>query len=541
MALPSSFPFEEGEFARAGQRIAMQITYIGHAGFVVETEHAVLVTDPWLSPEGAFDSAWFQFPRNHDLAPFVREKLSDRSRKRFVYISHEHRDHFDSTFLKSLPLGELSFILPHFQRDALRAEIGSLKPAELILCNHGEETALPGGSAKLYLDDSGINRDSSILVRADGSAFLNLNDCKLHDQLQEIRAVEGPISVFTCQFSGATWHPTCYAYEPEEYRSISRKKVANKFESVARAIETVRPRAYLPAAGPACFLDPTLIHLNFEPVNIFPRPQHLFRYFRERLADCETLLLDIMPGDVISADTCAWDQRGKERVSEQDFETYIHSYASRYQAYFFQKQKRPSEGQSQQTLLELRTALEEKLLAFELHDRLHVPLYFGLSDAPNKMLRVDFPSRTVEQVSGISEPDYYSLTAPSWQIIRVLDKAITWEEFALTFRVRLNRRPDVYQTLIQGFLLLEGEDMNWFCRRLLDIEQSGKRIIVEAGGLRYSIDRYCPHQGGDLSCGWAEEGGLWTCPRHRWQFALEKNGDCLTSSGSVHAVCLEND
>lgn len=519
----------------------MLITYIGHAGFVVETEQAVLVTDPWLSPEGAFDSAWFQFPRNHDLAPFVRKKLSDRAKKRFVYISHEHRDHFDLSFLKSLLLDELSFIIPHFQRDALRAELARLNPAELILCKHGEEVDLPGGSAKLFIDDSGINRDSSILIRAHGEAFLNLNDCKLHDQLPEISAAEGPISIFTCQFSGATWHPTCYTYKSEEYQSISRKKLVTKFETVARAIEAVRPRAFLPSAGPACFLDPTLIHLNFEPVNIFPRTPLLFQYLRDRLPGCETLLLDIMPGDVVSADTCRWELRGKERVGEEDFQSYIQSYAARYQGYFFQKQRPPCEEQARQILFRLQSALEEKLSAFELHDRLHVPLYFGLSDVSNKMLRIDFPSRTVEQVPGISEPDYYSLITPSWQITRVLDKAITWEEFALTFRVRLNRKPDVYQTLIQGFLLLESEDMNWFCRRLLEVEQSGIRTIVEAGGIPYSIDRYCPHQGGDLSCGWADEGRLWTCPRHRWQFALDKNGDCLTGNGSIHAICLEND
>jgi len=519
----------------------MQITYIGHAGFVVETEQAIVVTDPWLSPEGAFDSAWFQFPRNHDLAPLVREKLRDRSRKRFVYISHEHRDHFDPNFLKTLPLDELAFIVPHFQRDALRTELESLRPAEMILCKHGEEVLLPGGSAKLYIDDSGINRDSSLLLRADGETFLNLNDCKLHDELPAINSSEGPVSVFTCQFSGATWHPTCYAYEADEYQSISRKKFLNKFETVARAIETLRPRAYLPSAGPACFLDPTLLRLNFEPVNIFPRAPLLLQYLRGRLNGCGTLLLDIMPGDVVSAHTGQWDARGTERVSEENFEGYIHSYAARYQDYFSQTQKQPSEDQAQRILCQLQTALEEKLSAFELHDRLRVPLYLGLSDAADKMLRIDFPSKTINQVSGILEADYYSLTTPSWQIIRVLDKAITWEEFALTFRVRLNRKPDVYQTLTQGFLLLESDDMNWFCRKLLDIEQNGKRTIVEAGGIRYSIDRYCPHQGGDLSCGWAEEGRLWTCPRHRWQFALDKNGDCLTSNGSVHAVCLEND
>jgi UDP-MurNAc hydroxylase len=519
----------------------MQITYIGHAGFIVETEQAVLVTDPWLSAEGAFDSAWFQFPRNHDLAPFVREKLGDRTKKRFVYISHEHRDHFDRAFLQSLPLGELTFIVPHFQRDALRTELANLHPAAMLLCKHGEEVSIPGGAAKVYLDDSGINRDSSILVRAEGQTFLNLNDCKLYDQLPTITASEGPISVFTCQFSGATWHPTCYAYDPEEYRSISRKKLVNKFESVARAIETARPRTYLPSAGPACFLDPTLIHLNFEPVNIFPRAPLLFDYLRERLARSETALLDITPGDTICADTGQLQARGTERVQEAEFASYIRSYAERYHDYFTERQRQPSEEQAQQILLRLRGALEGKLSAFELHDRLGVPLYFGLSDTANKMLRVDFPSKTVEQVSGIQETDYYSLTTPSWQIIRVLDKVITWEEFALTFRVRLNRKPDVYQTLIQGFLLLETEDMNWFCRKLLEIEQNRNRTIVEAGGMRYSIDRFCPHQGGDLSCGWAEEGRLWTCPRHRWQFALDKNGDCLTSNGSIHAVCLEND
>jgi UDP-MurNAc hydroxylase len=83
--------------------------------------------------------------------------------------------------------------------------------------------------------------------------------------------------------------------------------------------------------------------------------------------------------------------------------------------------------------------------------------------------------------------------------------------------------------------------MNWFCARLLDIEESQKRVVVEAGGTRYSINRYCPHQGGDLSLGWLEQGKLWTCPRHRWQFDLEKDGQCTTSNTSISAVCLEND
>lgn len=519
----------------------MNITYLGHAGFLVETDEFILAMDPWLSPEGAFDSSWFQFPCNHDLAPLVRAKFSDGKRDKFIYVSHEHRDHLDAKFLKTLPLQEVTFLTPKFRRDALRRELEELHPKALILCEHGEKTAIPHGTATLYLDDSGINRDSGILVKADGAAFLNLNDCKLYDELAAIAGTEGPISVLSCQFSGATWHPICYEYDLEEYQRISKKKLVNKFEMVARAIETVRPRTYLPSAGPACFLDPTLIHLNFEPVNIFPRAPQLLSYLSGRLRGSESLFYDMMPGDVVDALSGCVETRGKERVTEESFEQYIRAYADRYREEFASRQILPSQRQAEEILERVQQALHRKLAAFKLRDRLNVPLYFGLSDFTDKWLRIDFRGGRVDPVPNIPEPNFYSLRSPSWQIARVVDGALTWEEFALTFRVRLNRKPDVYQTLIQGFLLLEPQDIDWFCQKLLDLERDRKRTIIEAGGVRYSIDRYCPHQGADLCQGWADEGRLWTCPRHRWQFALDKNGDSLTSEGSIHAVCLEND
>src|SRR5262249_55392964 len=214
---------------------------------LVETRDFLLATDPWLSPEGAFDSSWFQFPCNHGLSPLVIEKFRTSQKKSYVYVSHEHRDHFDPHFLKSLPIGDITFIVPHFQRGALREELLSLRPASLVTCAHGQEVPLPGGSAKLFLDDSGINRDSCILVRADDETFLNLNDCKLYDDLPAIVRSEGSISILTCQFFGATWHPTCYEYDRPEYERISLKKRNNKFEMVARAIATVQPRTYLPS------------------------------------------------------------------------------------------------------------------------------------------------------------------------------------------------------------------------------------------------------------------------------------------------------
>jgi UDP-MurNAc hydroxylase len=497
--------------------------------------------DPWLSPEGAFDSAWFQFPRNHHLAPFVREKLADPSKERFIYISHEHQDHFDRKFLGTLDCREITFVVPRFERAALRTAVRAYQAKQVITCGHEDVVPIPGGYLKLYLEDSGLNRDSAIFVNAEGQSFLNLNDCKLYDELARIVQRDGPISVFACQFSGATWHPICYDYLPEEYERISRQKVASKFETVARAIEMVKPRVYLPSAGPPCFLDPTLMHLNFERLNVFPRAAKFLSYLDTRLDQTTTQALSMAPGAVLDVDSAQIVRDGTERPTEENLGEYLSSYAEPYASRFAKWQGESSEQKLCALLERLRDALEHKLSALTLNERVNVPLYFGFTDASSYMVRVDFSRRIVEPVTGISDQDYYSLAAPSWQVARILDAEITWEDFALTFRMRLNRSPDVYQTLIQGFLLMEPEDMNWLCARLQEIEQRRKRTVVEAGGTRYSIDRYCPHGGADLSQGWSEQGRFWVCPRHRWQFALDKAGQCVANNASVNAICLESD
>jgi UDP-MurNAc hydroxylase len=122
----------------------------------------------------------------------------------------------------------------------------------------------------------------------------------------------------------------------------------------------------------------------------------------------------------------------------------------------------------------------------------------------------------------------------------VLEGKLTWEDFALTFRMRLNRSPDLYQALIQAFLIMEADDLEWFCAKLQSLEELRSRIVVEANGGHYRIDKFCPHQGGDLLTGWAE-GSHWTCPRHRWQFDLDKDGQCTTSKCSINAIALQPD
>jgi len=519
----------------------MRITYLGHAGFIAETDDVIVIMDPWLSPTGAFDGAWFQMPRNHHLAPLVYEKLRDSRRSIFLYVSHEHQDHFDVEFLNTLPTRRFTLLVPEFSRAALMEHFSEYECQELIFFHHKQEVNIPGGSLKFYVDDSLANRDSAILMKAGGTAFLNMNDCKLFDTLHEIVHEDGPIKVFACQFTGATWHPTCYDYSIAEYEAVSIRKSMTKFELVFRAIELLQPDVYIPSAGPVCFLDPNLFHLNTQRVNIFPRAAKFISYLKRRLPAASMCVPEMMPGDVLDAVSCDVTACGEERFVEDKALTYIAEYAELYRGYFEERAELHERVDRQETLEALRVELERKLEQLSLADRVTVPMYFRLEGSNKRMLRVDFGRRVVDYASVNGDAKYYEIAAPAWQIAKILARELTWEEFSLTFRAHLKRDPDVYDPVLHAFLIMEVADIGRYCEHLLQIEAQEQRIVVEADGKKFSVRRYCPHQGGDLSCGWIDHGRFLTCPRHRWQFDLLQGGLCTTNATDIGAVCLEVD
>ncbi|NVJ05166.1 MBL fold metallo-hydrolase [Myxococcus sp. AM001] len=516
----------------------MHITFLGHAGFIVETAGALVVMDPWLSSRGAFDSAWMQLPCNHHLAPLVREKLETPGKERFLYVSHEHKDHFDPEFLATLRQRDFTVLVPRFHRSELQDVFARYGCKQVIACEDGHEVPIKGGYVKLFVSEQGTNRDSAVMVRGDGQCFLNLNDCKLHDRMGRIAAEEGPIDVFSAQFSGAIWHPTCYEYPTETYAAIALKKRESKFEAVARTLEVLHPRAYIAAAGPAAFLDPAQFHLNFEKVNIFPNATQLFAFLRQRLPQGKTRYLEPMPGDVLDAKSLAFVSQVAERVTPENMKAYLHDYAKRQESVFRERRRNLLVAEVAEIHERLRVELQRKLDLLDLHERVGMPLYVELTELPEQLLRVDFKARRVHVVANIQEEVRYTLKTSAADVGRVLDRKLTWEDFLLSFRLRLSRNPDVYEPVLHGFLGVEIEDMREFCEGIRSTESQRERTVVEAGGRRFSIQRFCPHQGADLSEGWVEEGRYLVCPRHRWQFDLEAGGACTQNTSSLCAELL---
>jgi len=494
----------------------MQITYLGHAGFLVETKNVIIIIDPWLTPDGAFDNSWFQYPCNHFMIDTVKEKLLLKKHK-FLYVSHEHKDHFDENTLDLLDLSDVTIILAKYRHNFLVNYMKDLSPKDIILLDDSQElTIIDNIKIVLYIVDQEHNRDSAILIKDNEQSFLNLNDCKINDRLNEIKEKYGKVNVFTMQFSGAVWHPTCYKYSKDKYKRICEDKIENKFKSVKKAISDIKPDVYLPSAGPPVFLDPLLYHINFEEINIYPRSEKIIKYL-EQYKLCS--IYDIQPGDV-------YDLNGKyiqnfEKIS--DFNSYMNEYKLKYKDFFDIRNSDNLNTNVNNVFELLKKELEIKVKQLK-YNFVNINLYWGFYEIDNKYIEVNFKNKTTNIVNKIPEK-YYKIITYAWQVNKVLLNKITWEDFYLTFRVSLERNPDEYQELINGFIMLNSEDISIFEEKVIKSKKNSEKFILEIDDKKYNISRYCPHQGGDLKQGWIEDGKI-VCPRHRWKFDLNTGKKC---------------
>ncbi len=517
--------------------MSKHIEYLGHAGFLIEHEDMALVMDPWVNPHGAYDQSWFQFPCNHQYHDELPKRLAGKTT--YLYLSHGHHDHFDPEFLEKLAARtKIRFLIPSFTSRSFRDLVAAIPHHSLTELKDGELWSDPTGHWKgaCFVDDSGICRDSAFLLQIGGTfSFLNMNDCKIYDRLGEVRQISPKIDLFTTQFSGATWHPVCYDYPQALRQKISEAKRMSKFRQVGNSLRNLQPGLYVNSAGPACFLDDELIHLNFEAVSTFPDAWEFSDFLTQTLPAQKQVV--IQPGDRIGIPDLTLTPAAAT-LDRKDKKAYILDYAGKHRADInaMKSVKVPLGGRA--LLDRLAEELSEKLKGFNVPTHPFTSALFVI-DGGTECAVVNFAERSV-QIGATNEerPVFYQFDIPGWAVDRLLRKQISWEELSLSFRVKARRRPDTYCTGVNGFFFNEADQMADFCQKLTDFRANRERLVVTSEGSSYEIDRKCPHQGGDLKEGW-DDGPCWVCPRHRWKFDLTNGGKCTTSSDSIHSVrCL---
>ncbi|MFD8498224.1 MBL fold metallo-hydrolase [Amycolatopsis sp. NPDC059657] len=474
------------------------VRYLGHAGFVVEHAGTRLLMDPWFYP--AFLQSWFPYPDNRALLPDVVDGGFD-----YLYVSHAHEDHFDEKLLDQLPR-DITVLVAKYRSKIMVKRFKALGFENVIALDHRESYELADGfTVTIYLDTS-HKEDSGLLVDIGGYRFLDLNDCNT-----PMSELPSEIDLLAAQFSGAMWYPNCYDYPAR----VMADKVAgvrdDLMDTLYRKVELTGAKAFLPSAGPACFLDPELAEYNDRDSTIFPVWDQVAEEFAKACPDTE--VFRIGPGDHIEIDS------GKARANrrpgsklDEDIDAYRERRRDEWEAYYAGP--------------EPHVTMEE------------IKQYFGTLQQWNKRFLGDY-SKDIRLIAGTEnwdirlgrlaehfviegeepyDPAYTLLVSP--RVLRlIVDGKTGWEEALLSMRLGLHREPDVFDLTFMG-LLRYG---NHPAQTMQMLRERQNTETIERDGLR--IQRFCPHAGEDLTFADIGDGKI-ECPRHHWIWDA-RTGSCV--------------
>jgi len=225
----------------------MDIKYFGHASLYIKADGISIATDPWFSKDGAFLSTWFQFPDNTEL------DLTPIRNADYIAISHEHLDHLDLKFLKTISQ-KTKVIIPKYTDSYLY---------DTLKDNITNEVIVAYSMQKIKLNDSftfcpvvqsvPIWDDCTLVFETSEGTIVDVNDMKITDRDLMWIKQNFKIDYFFMQFSGANWHPIVYDYPVEKKIAIAKHKIHNKFRNVKQKFELSGASHLIPFAGPPCF------------------------------------------------------------------------------------------------------------------------------------------------------------------------------------------------------------------------------------------------------------------------------------------------
>ena len=223
----------------------MQTTFVSHAGFLVCAGSTRILVDPWTQGK-AFNNSWALVSRPYNV---------DYMQVDYIWVSHEHPDHFSVPTLKAIPESDRRRITILYQYHASPR----LRDAFIKLQFDGV-IELPlyrwyrlNVDVELYCASAG-SMDSAIAIRADNRTLLNLNDCILNKrQLKYIKRKIGEIDVLFTQFSFANW----VGNDSDELAAAE-----TKIAQLRQQNSVIAPRTIIPFASFAYFCNAENARMN---------------------------------------------------------------------------------------------------------------------------------------------------------------------------------------------------------------------------------------------------------------------------------------
>lgn len=417
----------------------MNVTYLGHAAIQIECKGTRILMDPWLT-DPIYLGAWWHYP---PLALHVE----DLPTPDYLYISHEHPDHFDPPTLEKIDKN-VTVVVADFPNKRFRDRIRALGFRRIVELPYNQVFRC-GASLELHLIRPDRPWDDSAILLSDGTTtVLNVNDCHLDEQTLKDLGDRYQIDLAFLTFTGASQYPGCFDFSAEEKTKrwqASKRAHLKEFANWARLL---RAKRAVPAAGNYALLAPDQLHLNTS--DYVNNPQEAVDLLAQVAPEVEGLQMN--PGDRWSPheglQRLLPPPNWNERIAE--IESMSRAKAKEVAAYFTAEEPAPA----------------------DLYDRFREYFEDVLSNDPGicdrvgivTWWKVDGPSGGDWTLDFTRDRDWVSRGAPAqWNLrLQVPDKLVymgvtdrtAWENLALSFRIRLARQPDHY---MEGF-------WTWFCK-----------------------------------------------------------------------------
>jgi UDP-MurNAc hydroxylase len=515
----------------------LRATFLGHAGLYVETEHASILCDPWLSGN-AYKGSWWPFPDNDGID---RDAIA---RPTYLFISHSHPDHCDEPFLLHSVSKDTTVLLPDYPLGSLERQLRRLGFQRFVRTQSGVPFDLDGlrlTIPTMVSPADGPIGDAGLVVEEHGVRLFNQNDSRPTGGLECL----GHVDVHFLQFSGAIGYPFLQGY-PEKMRvALGRKKRLVSMERARRYVEAVGASHVFPSSGPPCFLSDELFWLNDlgdDDGNVFPDQSQFIRHMAEQGGIRPSW---IVPGSVVEITrlgTHITHPMSEERIvdlySAEGKRRYLDEYRKRKRPIVETIDKSMRYGEVD-LVAELRRRWEPLLTSADvICAGVNGRMGIDFDDAPDDALVVDFHERTVRPWQRDDDATYrFTFPLRALVVDTVLAQSENWcTDLLLSFRFREESKGPFNKYLFAFLSALSQERIDYvedFYRREMNYQHRPDEPFfrMDLGRRRYFVQRRCPHASADLSrfLEYDEDTDTLTCTLHGWQW--RPDGTCLTADG----------
>ena len=404
----------------------MQVTMLGHAALLCETEDARILMDPWLVGPANFRS-WWHLP-DVDLDPAKLPEID------YIYISHSHSDHFHVPTLEGFHQRP-TVLIPRLYHNRLVSRLRDLGYTRIKELSHGKQAQLRGSTTACCLQ---MGNDSLLAVSDSSASMLNANDCLQSNDprttLPLLRRLgeEYQFDIAFLAFGTAGPYPKCYRFEdPAEGLSpwIKERAMLNNFVQSAL---TAGAKAVVPFAGGFALLTDKLLWMN----EIKTTPVDALAALHAK--DSRLTAFEMNPGDI-------WHSRAgliqvHRGVAWEERLAMIHRMHLNHATEL--KQIEEEERQGPPDLYDIfESRITQNLQSFPfLQSRMNCSVLFVVEGQPGGKWEVDLrrPSRMFRQ--GDSGDWLIRVTIPARLLAEVLVDPHGWETLGISYKLDLYLR-----------------------------------------------------------------------------------------------------